>query len=259
VTPADGVDARLGEASVVRRFADLVRPVVEATALYAGGSLAMGDFRPGLSDLDLVAVIDSGLSSHQLAELRDVHVDLRRTDPGAAKLHCSYVPRRRLAELRDVHVTWAHGQLFHRRFDVIARAELLQAGITVFGPPPTDLIPPVDDDQLRRASHDELAGYWTGAARQPWLWWRDAYVDLGLLTLARAQATVTEGRLITKGEALTRLGALGVPGPLIAEVAARHRGEAIHLRLPRRLLRAESTRRLVARAIPRLRPAEASD
>jgi hypothetical protein len=156
VTPADGVDARLGEASVVRRFADLVRPVVEATALYAGGSLAMGDFRPGFSDLDLVAVIDSGLSSHQLAEL-----------PAD-------------------HVIWAHGQPFRRRFDVIARAELLRAGITVFGPPPRDLIPPVDDDLLRRAACDELAGYWTGAARQPWLWWRDAYVDVGLLTPARS-------------------------------------------------------------------------
>ncbi len=110
---------------------------------YAGGSLASGDFQPGRSDLDLVAVIAAELDDRQRRQLRTLH-EQTLLDPSAAKLHCVYVPVGNVEDVAAKHVTWAHGTLFQREFSGIGRAELLQAGITVLGPESAELLPPVD-------------------------------------------------------------------------------------------------------------------
>ncbi len=90
----------------------------------------------------------------------------------------------------------------------------------------------------------------------PWLWLDDVHVDLGLLTVARAEATITEGRLITKREALTRLGRLGVGHELAQELTRRWEGQAVSLTVGQRLRRAYTARRLVARGLRTLSAAD---
>ena len=90
------------------------------------------------------------------------------------------------------------------------------------------------------------------AVRKPWLWVEDVYVDLGLLTLVRAEATLTDGRLITKREALTRLDRFGVPEDLVREIAHRRQGDSLSLTTLQRVRRAGTARRLVARGIASL-------
>ncbi len=90
----------------------------------------MGGFRPGLSDLDLVAVLDSAPNRSCQASLRVLHVELRRSEAAAEKLHCVSVPRRALTEPAATHVTWAHARLLRRRLDAIARARAAAGGIT---------------------------------------------------------------------------------------------------------------------------------
>jgi len=245
------VDDRLQQAPVVRSFARAVRPVAGVLGFYAGGSLASGDFQPGRSDLDLVAVIAAELDERQRRQLRTLH-EQTLLDPSAAKLHCVYVPVGNVEDVAAKHVTWAHGTLFQREFSGIGRAELLQAGITVLGPEPAELLPPVDVAALRAAARREVRVYWPAAVRTPWLWLDDMHVDLGLLTLARAEATITEGRLITKREALTRLGRLGVGHELAQELTRRREGQAVSLTVGQRLRRAYTARRLVARGLRRL-------
>jgi hypothetical protein len=67
-------------------------------------------------------------------------------------------------------------------------------------------------------------GYWSDALQKPDLWLQDVYVDLGLLVLARAQAALEDGRLITKREAIPLLPRLGVSPDLTAEISARRYG-----------------------------------
>ena len=134
----------------------------------------------------------------------------------------------------------------------MARAELVRGGITVLGPPPTELFAPVDAEALRAAARAELTGYWAGAVRKPHLWLQDVYVDLGLLTLARVEATVTEDRLITKQEALTRLDRFGVPGWLVEQIGRRRAGDPVTLTAADRACRAVVARRIVARGIQTL-------
>jgi hypothetical protein len=79
-------------------------------------------------------------------------------------------------------------------------------------------------------------------------------VDLGLLTVARAEITAREGRLVTKDEALQRLPALGVPADLVAAVAARRRGEGPVLSRRARRRQGRVARRVVARGIRAVGP-----
>jgi len=39
------------------RFVDAVRPVLPLVSVWAHGSLAGGDYQPGRSDLDLIAIL----------------------------------------------------------------------------------------------------------------------------------------------------------------------------------------------------------
>ncbi|WP_405498275.1 hypothetical protein [Nocardia sp. NBC_00511] len=132
----------------------------------------------------------------------------------AAELHCIYVPVNELDDVGVRHPSWVGRIMLQHRFTGIARAELLQSGFAVFGQEPGAVIPAVSGAELCDAVRSELAGYWSSMLWRRWIWLRDFYVDLGLLTMARAEATLREGRLIGKGEAVTRLDRIGVPGEL---------------------------------------------
>jgi hypothetical protein len=245
-------DPRLAPAPVVARFAGSLGAVVDLVGLYAGGSLGTGDFRPGTSDLDLAAVLESAPDPAVVAGLTRRHPELAAADTSAAKLHCFYLPRHRLADPAEEQLNWAHGELYRRPFTLVARAELLRHGITVLGPEPADLFPPVDAAALRAAARSELTGFWARAVATPHLWTQDVYVDLGLLTVARVEATLTEDRLVTKAEALTRLDRFGVPAGLVAEITRRRGGEVVVLTDAARATRAEVARAIVADAVDTL-------
>jgi hypothetical protein len=252
------VDSRLDPVPVVAAFAQAVRPVVGAVGLYAGGSLASGDYHPAVSDLDLVAVITARLDARKQHELRQLHETIRQGHPPAARLHCIYVPHGEVADVKAAHVMWTHGQLAHRCLSGIARAELLRNGITVYGPPPAELLPPVDDAALRVAVRAELTGYWRKSVRWPWLWLNDWCVDLGLLTLARAEAALDDGQLITKSEALGHLDRFGVPADLSRQIGRRRQGKNTPLSAIQRVRRAYIARRVVSCGLRTLTSADAS-
>jgi hypothetical protein len=245
-------DPRLAPVPVVARFAESLGAVVDLVAFYAGGSLGTGDFRAGASDLDLAAVVGSAPDPAAEAALTRLHQELAEADDAAAKLHCFYLPRDRLADPAEEQLNWAHGELYRRPFTVVGRAELLRHGITVLGPEPASLFAQVDAAALRAAARAELTGFWAGAVRKPHLWLQDVYVDLGLVTVARVEATLTEDRLITKQEALTRLDRFEVPGWLVEQIGRRRAGDSVTLTAADRAGRAVVARRIVARAIDTL-------
>ena len=93
--------------------------------------------------------------------------------------------------------------------------------------------------ELDEAVRGELSGYWRGVVAKPHLWLQDVFVDIGLFTLARAEATLTDGRLITKTEALPRLAGLGVLPELVREIERRRQGQEVPLSLRARQRRAK--------------------
>jgi hypothetical protein len=142
--------------------------------------------------------------------------------------------------------------LFRRPLSGISRAELHQFGVTVYGPPPGELVPPVERGALAEAARVELRGYWTGAVRRAGVWRTDLHVDLGLTTVSRADVTIAEGRLITKREAIDRLPSLGVPDDLTGEIRRRRAGETVVLSEPRIAARAVLVRGIMREQLKRL-------
>ncbi len=77
--------------------------------------------------------------------------------------------------------------------------------------------------ELRDAARAELAGYWTRVLRKRAIWLQDVYVDRALTVWARADATISDGVLITKTEAIDRMVERGVPPDVVDGVARRRK------------------------------------
>ncbi|MFJ8045427.1 nucleotidyltransferase domain-containing protein [Kitasatospora sp. NPDC096147] len=240
-----------GTDPMLRSFVDRVRRAVPTVAVWAHGSLALGDFQPGRSDLDLIAVLAEAPSAETRERLVGLHRRLRAEEPTAEKLHCSYLARDALAEAGADHLTWAHGGMLKRPVTPVSRRELLDGGLTFHGPAPVELLPPLLPGQLASFIRQDLAEFWLPATRRPLLWLRDVWVDFGPVVLARATVTLREDRLITKGEALTELLAMGAPADLVQGIRDRRYAAPAPVNPLRRVRRGLRTRAFVRHGIER--------
>ncbi len=192
-------------------------------ALWAHGSLAGGDYQEGRSDLDLIAVLEQPVTPRTAWRLGVLHARLR-AEPLAPLLHCTYLSPGTLGDPERRHVTWAHGQLFARTVTPVTRRELHAFGRVLHGAPPEGLLPAVPDGELAEFVVRDQRDFWRPAVDRPERWRRDVWVDLGLLTFARATVTLRDGRLISKREALDELPDLGAPREVVRDVGARRYG-----------------------------------
>ena len=80
-------------------------------------------------------------------------------------------------------------------------------------------------DQLAGFVVQDLESFWRPALDHPEVWDRDIWVDLGLLTLARATVTLRDGKLITKAQALGVLTELGAPAEVVDDIRVRRYGD----------------------------------
>ncbi|GAA2727388.1 nucleotidyltransferase [Streptomyces nogalater] len=206
-------------ASLLDGFLDALLPL-RPRAVWAHGSLAGGDYQEGRSDLDLIAVLPGPLGPRHVWRVATLHAGLHRR-PLAAKLHCSYLTPAALDDPDRPHLTWAHGGLLRRPVTPVTRRELHDFGRVLYGEPPGGLLPPVSREQLRGFVVRDQRDFWRPAVDKAGLWRQDVWVDLGLLTFARATVTLRDGRLISKREALAELPALGAPADVVADIARR--------------------------------------
>uniref|UniRef100_UPI0015F07A91 nucleotidyltransferase n=1 Tax=Streptomyces shenzhenensis TaxID=943815 RepID=UPI0015F07A91 len=141
--------------------------------------------------------------------------------PLAAVLHCTYLTPATAADPARRHPTWAHQQLFRRPVTPVTRRELHAFGRVLHGRAPARLLPPVTDRELGDFVVRDQREYWRPAVDKAALWTRDVWVDLGLITFARATVTARAGRLISKREALDLLPGLGAPAEVVDDVRSR--------------------------------------
>ncbi|MFF9287239.1 nucleotidyltransferase domain-containing protein [Streptomyces griseosporeus] len=233
------------------RFLHAVRLLPSLRAVWAHGSLAGGDYRPGRSDLDLIAVVARRCPPDEEEFLTRAHTALDASLPLAEGLHCTYVAADEWADPDRPHFTWAHRQTQYRPVTPVTRRELHAFGRVLHGPPPADLLPPVGDADLAGFVRRDLRTYWRPAVDHPDRWLQDIWVDLGLLTLARARVTLATGRLITKGEALDVLTGLGAPADVVDDIRRRRYGTPPPASPAWRARRADATRAFLAPAIER--------
>ncbi|WP_461060334.1 nucleotidyltransferase domain-containing protein [Streptomyces pseudoechinosporeus] len=189
-------------------------------AVWAHGSLGGGDYQEGRSDLDLIAVLDDPITVRTVWQVARLHARLRN-EALVAKLHCSYLTPGTADGAGRRHLTWAHEELFKRPVTPVTRRELHDFGVVLQGKPSADLLPPVPDDELSAFVVRDQRDFWRPSVDKAHLWTRDVWVDLGLVTHARAAVTLKDGRLITKREALELLPALGAPVEVVEDIRRR--------------------------------------
>jgi hypothetical protein len=122
---------------------------------------------------------------------------------------------------------WAQDELMHRPVTPVTRRELHDFGLVLYGHPPAALLPAVTDEQVANFVVKDLVNFWRPALDHPEWWLRDIWVDLGLLTLARALVTLRTGRLITKAEALDVLTNQGAPAEVVDDIRQRRYGDPV--------------------------------
>lgn len=177
--------------------------------MYLVGSLALGDFHPQASDLDILMVTGGTLSVETFASLRDLH---QRFDHSAsvwaARLDVVYIPQEILREsfptgVRYPVLEWP-GLLALEPLESgwpIQRYTLREYAIVVYGPDPRSLLDPVNPDDLRQASAAIVQRWRDQAQRDPeWVVWlgEPANHMFVVLTLCRLLYTLETGSVASK-------------------------------------------------------------
>ncbi|GCB50363.1 nucleotidyltransferase domain-containing protein [Streptomyces sp. NL15-2K] len=236
--------------ALLDRFLDELA-VLAPVALWAHGSLAGGDYQEGRSDLDLIAVLDRPVSLSTVRTIVTLHRRLR-TEPLAAELHCSYLTPDRLGDAGLSHLTWAHEHVMRRPVTPVTRRELHSFGRVLHGRPPAELLPAVPDRELGEFVVRDQRDFWRPAVDKAHLWRQDIWVDLGLMTFARATATLRDSSLISKREALEALPDLGAPVEVVEDVERRRYGRSAPSSEEWTVARGELTRAYLGPAIDAL-------
>jgi len=184
---------------------------------YLRGSLALGDFNPETSDVDVLVVTKRPVSKAQFAALNTLH---KRVPAGenqyGVHYEVSYVDRASIKRFEPgerrhptVGSDWAFGRHEHRDNFVIERWMVRERGVALIGPGPKTLIDRISPDELRDAARNELqsrvddwAREWSdGENPAPWLGKR-YYQAFEIETVCRALYTVETGELPTKPQAV---------------------------------------------------------
>ncbi|MGW7685697.1 nucleotidyltransferase domain-containing protein [Kribbella sp. NPDC054772] len=228
-------------------FVTSVREIADVKAVWLHGSLALGDYQVGRSDLDTIVVV----SAPPPPAVEDMHRRLISEYPLATKLHCSYMAVDELGDLTVRHPTFAQERYFDRPVTPVTRRELAIGNRTLFGPMPAELLPKVTDEELFDFVRRDLRDFWLPVTQKRGHWYNDIWVDLSLLTIARAHVTLATGDLITKRAAFDVLPYLGAPADVVEDIRRRrYAPDEVRTGMWWRHTRAGLTRRFVRSAIP---------
>ncbi len=180
----------------------------EFVGMYCYGSLSLGDFTPGSSDIDFLVVTEHEPLENMLHALDAMHTRIAASGlQWAEKLEGSYIPRAALRHddpANNRHPTigadWPFSIRAHGSHWVIERHIVREHGVRIWGPSPKTLIDPVTPDAIRAAVRDALDGFWRAQLDGPepeWLRTRD-YQAYAILTMCRALYTLAHGTVVSK-------------------------------------------------------------
>src|SRR5262245_61235127 len=179
--------------------------------VYLRGSLALGDFIPATSDIDVLAVTERPVSAAEFDTLAALHAQLAASpNPYANRMEMAYIDRAALRRFEPghQHSTLGQGETLawseHHANWIIERWTVREHGAALRGPDPKLLIDPIAPDELRAAVGARLPD-WADWANQPddpdWRLPRShkAYV---VETMCRALYTLARSEIPSKPRAV---------------------------------------------------------
>jgi predicted nucleotidyltransferase len=193
--------------SFLQVFLDNVRSALrnDLIGMYLFGSLALGDFNPSRSDIDVLVVTRGVLTDNIIEDLKTMHSRLYESGlEWATKLEGAYIPIR---AMRVYNQTGPACPLVNKKEFLVARPEahwvlnrhiLYTHGVVITGPPLQTIIDPVQPKQLQQAVLTLLNNNWT-----PWMYNPDLFNGIGyqpfvVLTMCRSLYTLKKGDVASK-------------------------------------------------------------
>lgn len=181
--------------------------------IYITGSLALNDFHPDKSDIDVVILCHQLPDRSEAARITQIHNETK-TKHASPPLNCVYVPvsvfTNHHPESAEV-LHYLRGKLFYSPFEMatVTMIELQQHAITVSGPEASTLPVQMDQHSLNAFLHKNINTYWTH--------WNDQYekqpvkylllalfpplTEWSILGIARQYATLRTGKILSKTQA----------------------------------------------------------
>lgn len=167
--------------------------------LYLGGSLSLGDFCEASSDLDFLAVTEGPLSPEDLLAVGMHHGELLERHPAAILLEGDYAPQQLLVPTGTTEPVpgCERGIFLPKVGEIMLSADniynMRENGITIYGPAPQALLPPVSPEQVRSAVRSMLIdGGFAGGSTE------DA--ASAILNLCRSFYALETGKPTTKSQ-----------------------------------------------------------
>lgn len=176
---------------------------------YLQGSFALGDADEH-SDCDFVIVVADRLTAEQESALRALHDEIPTRDgQWCQRLQGSYAPATDLRHNDRIGTRWlyvGHGsrtmQWLPHCNTVVVRWILREHGVTVVGPPPSDLVVPISADMLRENARTQLLGFLDHMCTWAWPFrvaWTQRYL---VATYCRILYRLANGEVASKAVAL---------------------------------------------------------
>jgi hypothetical protein len=173
--------------------------------IYLYGSLTQRAFNPKRSDIDCIVVTRRDLTEPQFKKLGTWLTEAPKSNPWVARLQMSILIRDQLLIPNSRYGLFQFGQLKRGISDgnPIIWINVLDSGITLFGPAPQSFVPPISGamffDALKRELNylrEELIEKRDGE-------WRDVpfYRAYAVLTLCRILYSLAKGTVVSKPRA----------------------------------------------------------
>jgi Domain of unknown function (DUF4111) len=194
----------------VERLRDGVADALGArlVGLCLGGSLALGGFDRGSSDIDVLVATARMPPPPAIERLAALHAALRAAGGWTARLEAVYLPVAALRRYDPGDRRRYPIGAGDRGFDlgrqgptwVLDRWIAREHGLVVAGPSPRTLIDPIAPAELRAAARATLLDFWAGQLDGPppaWLRPRN-YQAFAVLSLCRALYCLDHGEVVSK-------------------------------------------------------------
>lgn len=175
--------------------------------LYLHGSLVIGDFDPGISDIDLAAALSSEVSDQELEELRKMHEDfIEAHREWYDRIEICYITVDALKKVRSQNsmvVNLSPGEPIHRKEAIkewlMDWYLIREKGKTLFGPSPKTIIEPISKEEFIQSAKDHARSWdkWVQGGRNPYA------QSYAIFALCRAFYVVRNGDQVSKLKAAT--------------------------------------------------------
>jgi len=176
--------------------------------IYIYGSIALGAFEEGESDIDIVALTLVEWPEGELGQLARIHRRLVKEYPLGKRLAPMYVPLRDIGKCHTSLPPYPYaseGKLYREGYfdlNAVTWWTIKHKGICLPGPACADLPLEVAWEDVLGAMHYNLDTYWAGKAKKPYLFLFDVWVMTAVATLCRILMAIEEGEIIAKSSAL---------------------------------------------------------